>query len=242
MKKQSPDSRIEDGSPRATSQNESHASQESEIIEQGDWIIIQSKKLGRPFFFNISNQSGQFQVPRDLADIPTNAASSIGASDDISSSQDHSTCSRSLRKLSRKSAPAQLEHVIDSGDSSGEDSSYTPTSKGQKRSRNGRRVASSNGKLRGSQSYAVGDVVNETDTRKQRQYIEIHEVEDDEDNEDESEASYIACQQCTYHNPLGSARCEICTAKLTSVTSTPLVMLPYISLSSSPGHTKNSSN
>jgi hypothetical protein len=57
-------------------------------------------------------------------------------------------------------------------------------------------------------------------------YIEIHEVEDDENEEVEGELDHIACQQCTYHNPIGSDRCEICGGKLQSVPTTPQVRLP----------------
>lgn len=197
---------------------------DADILEQGDWIIIQSKKFQRPFFFNIRNESGQFRIPPELIDtIQTiGVPSSVGGSD-ITPNPDKPTSTQSIRKSTRNSAPAKLEveHVL-GDDSSGEDSSYTPSSssKGVKRSRSGRSLRSRDLEIKTQHQLAQANLTNLTQNEK---YIEIHEVEDNDDLDGEVN-NYVACHQCTYHNPPGSIRCEICTTKLQSTPNSSMVI------------------
>jgi hypothetical protein len=223
-------------------------------MECGDWIVIQSDQLGRPFFFNITTQTGQFRVPDELStlfDHDHDTSTSLSVSTSVSVKDDSEalkSAGRSVRKGTRRSTPAlQRDHATDSGDSSDEE--YTPSSrstsrnsKGVKRSRSGKRIQSSASQERSLQTQQEDQLAQEEAQegrrrdREQRdeesdgpssfaqatqppeKYIEIHEVEDDENEDLENgELDHIACQHCTYHNPIGAARCEICGNKLQNV-------------------------
>jgi transglutaminase/protease-like cytokinesis protein 3 len=69
-----------------------------------------------------------------------------------------------------------------------------------------------------------------TVTREPATVIEIHEVEDDDAEE---EPSFVSCRQCTYHNPIGASKCEICAAKLQTISASSAVLcsVPALSLS-----------
>lgn len=210
------------------------------MIECGDWIVIQSNQLGRPFFFHVTNQTGQFRIPDELSNLFTrNTAISISAKSD--SEANGQSSDRVVRKGTRRSAPMQLQHVADSGDSSDEE--YTPSanssnsgSKGIKRSRSGKKIQSlpTQERLKQTQHQLTQEVEDGGGECEQlslgqatqpEKYIEIHEVVDDE-NEEMEELDHVACQQCTYHNPIGSTCCEICGGKLQNTPTTPHVRSP----------------
>ena len=191
--------------------------------------------MGRPFFFNVTNQTGQFRIPDELSNLfPRSTAISLSVKSDSEANGQGSD--RVVRKGTRRSAP--LQHIADSGESSDEE--YTPSansrnseSKGVKRSRSGKKIQSlqTQERLKHTQHPLAQEVEDGGEECEQlslgqatqpEKYIEIHEVVDDE-NEEMEELDHVACQQCTYHNPIGSTSCEICGGKLQNTPTTPHV-------------------